>query len=74
MLQQLFDRVTFLFAHLLENCFGPLVGQLGKQVSGGARIHLVQDFGHLLGVERFNQLLLRPELNFLKRLGRNFVV
>ena len=72
--EELFDLLALLGIHLFEDGLGALVGELGEEVGGGAGVHLFDDAGDLLGVERLDEGLLHLGLDLFEGLGGDLLV
>ncbi len=72
--EEIFDVLALLGVHLFEDGLGAFVGQLGEEVGGGARVHLFDDAGDLLGVEGFDEGLLHLGLDLFEGLGGDLLV
>ena len=72
--EKFLDFLPLLRLHLFEDGVGLLFGEFGKQVGSGARVHLLDDVGDPLLVEFFEQGLLQLGIDFLERLGGDFLI
>ena len=60
--------------HFLQDVRGSLLGQVGQQVGGGVRIHLLDNIGGAVGIERLYDRLLHLGIDFFQGFGCNFLV
>ena len=72
--EQILDFLPLFRIHFLEDRLGSLVGELGEQIGGGARIHLFHDVGNAAGVEGFEQGFLETRIYFFERVRGYFFI
>ena len=58
MFQQFDDVLLRLRFHLDQNLLGAILGQIGQQICGGVRIHLLDNVGGAARIERLDNGLL----------------
>ena len=72
--EKLFDILTLLGIHLLEDGVGALVGEVGEQVGSGVRIHLLDDVGGAVGLHRVEDGDLEFGIDLLQSLGSYLLI
>jgi len=72
--EELADLLAVLRLHLFENGARLIGGQLAEQVGRGVRVHLRDDVGSPLAVERLHDRHLDVRVDLLQRLGGHFLV
>src|SRR5450755_280690 len=72
-LQELYHLLAFLGLHFQKNFRSAFFGQIGQQVGGRVRFHLLHDVSRPFRIERLEDGLLDLGLNFLQGTGCNIV-
>ena len=73
-LQEFDHFLAFLRFHLQQDFRGAFFGQIGQQVGGRVRFHLLHDLSGTFGIERLENRLLYLGLDFLQGSGCHFLI
>ena len=74
MLQQFNHFLLRFWLHLDQDLFGAVIGKVGEKVGGCVGVHLLDNVGCLLRIERLDNRLLNLGLDLFQSLGRGLFV